>query len=244
MSLVKTLSVTKRVLTQLHHDPRTIGLLFVVPSLLLILLKFVFEDQSRAFDQMAPMLLGIFPMTMMFLITSIVTLRERSSGTLDRLMTMPMSKVDFILGYAIAFSLLGLVQATIAGSVMIWLLGVTVAGGAFATIVAAVASAFLGTSLGLFTSAFASSEFQAVQFMPAFIFPQFLTCGLLVARDQMADWLQRISDFFPLTYSVDALKQVTTHSEWTGDLTVDLLIVAAFGVGALLLGSATIRRKL
>lgn len=243
MSLVKTFSVAKRVLTQLHHDPRTIGLLFVVPSLLLIVLKFVFDGQPKVFEQLAPMLLGIFPMTMMFLITSIVTLRERTSGTLDRLMTMPISKLDFILGYAIAFSLLGLVQATIAGGVMMWLLGVTVMGGAFPTIVAAVAAAFLGTSLGLFTSAFASSEFQAVQFMPAFIFPQFLTCGLLVARDQMADWLQWLSDFFPLTYSVDALKQVTTHSDWTGDFTKDLLIVAAFGVGALLLGSATIRRK-
>lgn len=244
MSLSRTMSVAKRVLTQLRHDPRTLALMFVVPSVLLVLLRYVFDGQPGLFNQLAPTLLGVFPMIMMFLITSIVTLRERTSGTLDRLMTTPMSKVDFILGYAIAFSLLGLIQASIAGAVMIWGLGVTVTGGEWPTIVAAVSAAFLGTSLGLFTSAFASSEFQAVQFMPAFIFPQLLTCGLFIARDQMVDWLQWLSDVMPLTYSVDAFKQVTTNTGWTSTLTWDLLVVAGFGIAALLLGSVTIRRKL
>jgi ABC-2 type transport system permease protein len=189
------------------------------------------------------MLLGIFPMIMMFLITSIVTLRERTSGTLDRLMTMPISKLDFILGYAIAFSLLGFSQALVSGGVMLGLLHVTVMGGSLPTIVGAVFASFLGTALGLFISAFARSEFQAVQFMPAFLFPQLLTCGLFVARSQMAKPLQWFADIMPLTYSVDAMKRITMDSAWTGILTRDLIVVGAFGIAALMLGSATIRRQ-
>jgi ABC-2 type transport system permease protein len=243
MSAAKTLATSRRVLGQLRHDRRTLALLFVVPPVLLTILKYVFRGETAAFGHIAPLLLGIFPMIMMFLVTSIVTLRERTSGTLDRLMTMPISKLDFILGYAIAFCLLGFVQALVSGFVMLGLLHVTVAGGALPTIVGAVLAAFLGTSLGLFTSAFARSEFQAVQFMPAFIFPQLLTCGLFVARGQMAKPLQWFSDVMPLTYSVDAMKQVTTHPVWTSTLTKDLIVVALFGIAALVLGSATIRRQ-
>jgi ABC-2 type transport system permease protein len=243
MNTSRTFATTHRVLSQLSHDKRTLALLFIVPPILLTIMKYVFEGEPQVFDNIAPMLLGIFPMVMMFLITSIVTLRERTTGTLDRLLTTPMSKMDFIFGYAIAFSLLGLVQGIIAGGVMLGLLQVTVLGGAIPTIIATVFAAFLGTSLGLFLSAFATSEFQAIQFMPAFIFPQLLVCGLFVARDQMAQFLQWISDVLPLTYSVDAMKQVTLYANWTSELTKDLIIVTSFAVVALILGSITIRRQ-
>lgn len=243
MSLAMTLAIARRVLNQLRHDPRTLALLFVIPPLLLTLLKYVFEGEPREFNGIAPMMLGIFPMIMMFLITSIATLRERTSGTLDRLMTMPMSKLDFIVGYALAFSLVASVQAVVTGTVMLGVLKVTVLGGTLPTLVGAVAAAFLGTSLGLFASAFARSEFQAVQFMPVFIFPQFLTCGLFVARDAMARPLQWFADVMPLTYSADAMKQVTTHAAWTSTHTKDLLIVLGFAVVALILGSITIQRQ-
>ncbi|HEX4774734.1 MAG TPA: ABC transporter permease [Candidatus Saccharimonadales bacterium] len=243
MSLVKTMATAGRVLTQLRHDPRTLAMLFVVPPVLLTLLKYVFNGNQVVFDNLAPMLLGIFPMILMFLVTSIATLRERRSGTLARLMTMPMGKLDFILGYALAFSLVAFVQACITSFVMLGLLNVTVLGGTLATLVGALAAAFLGTSLGLFVSAFASSEFQAVQFMPAFLFPQLLTCGLFVPRDQMARVLQWFADVMPLTYSVDAMKQVTAHSDWTPTHTKDLLIIIVYALAALALGSITIRRQ-
>lgn len=243
MSAGKTIATSRRVLSQLRHDRRTIALVFVVPPVLLTILKYVFQGETATFNHIAPMLLGIFPMIMMFLITSIVTLRERTSGTLDRLMTMPISKLDFIFGYAIAFCLLGFLQAAISGTVMLGLLHVTVMAGTLPTMLGAILAAFLGTSLGLFTSAFARSEFQAVQFMPAFIFPQLLTCGLFVAREQMARPLQWFSDVMPLTYSVDAMKQVTVYSTWTATLTRDLTVIVVFGVAALILGSATIRRQ-
>jgi ABC-2 type transport system permease protein len=243
MSPTKTFATASRVLKQLQHDPRTLALLFIVPSLLIVLLKYVFRGQPFAFDRLAPMLLGFFPMVMMFLITSIATLRERRSGTLDRLMTMPVSKLDFILGYALAFSLVALLQAVITASVLLGILQVPVLGGTIATIIGAVFAALLGTALGLFSSAFATSEFQAVQFMPAFIFPQLLVCGLFVARNQMAKPLQWFANIMPLTYSVDAMKQVTTHANWTNAHTKDLVIVLGFTIAALILGSITIRRQ-
>lgn len=243
MSIIKILATSRRVLRQLLHDPRTLVLLFVVPPILLTLLKYVFHNKTVVFDNIAPMLLGIFPMIMMFLITSIVTLRERASGTLDRLMTMPISKLDFILGYAMVFCLIGFLQAIITGVVMFNMLDVNVLGGSLPTIIGAVLAASLGTALGLFLSAFASSEFQAVQFMPAFIFPQLLTCGLFVAREDMAEPLQWFANIMPLTYSVDAMKQVTMYSEWTSALTGDFIVIAGFVATALILGSATIHRQ-
>ena len=243
MSIRKTIATSERVLSQLRHDRRTLALIFIVPPVLLAILKYVFQGAPSVFESIAPMLLGIFPMIMMFLITSIVTLRERSSGTLSRLMTMPISKSDFIFGYAIAFCLLGLMQALISGGVMLGLLHVTVLGGTLPTMVVAVLAAFLGTALGLFTSAFARTEFQAVQFLPAFIFPQLLVCGLFVARTEMTKPLQWFGDIMPLTYSVDAMKQVTDNSSWTANLSRDLIIVACFAIAALILGSVTIRRQ-
>jgi len=239
----RTLSTASRVLRQLSHDPRTVALLFVVPPVLLTIMKYVFQGEPQVYNSIAPMLLGIFPMIMMFLITSIVTLRERTTGTLDRLLTMPITKLDFIFGYAIAFSFLGLCQALISAGVMLGFLNVNVLGGVIPTLIAVVFASFLGTSLGLFLSAFATSEFQAIQFMPAFIMPQLLVCGLFVAQDLMAKPLQWFAGIMPLTYSVKAMKQVTTNATWTHELTKDLLIVALFGIVALILGSLTIRRQ-
>jgi ABC-2 type transport system permease protein len=242
MNLRKTLATAQRVLKQLGHDHRTLALLFLVPPLLLTLLEYVFNN-SLQFGLLAPLLLGIFPLILMFLITSIATLRERKSGTLSRLMTMPVSKLDFILGYALAFAVLAFAQALITAGVMLGLLRVVVLAGTLPTIIATIAGALLGTAMGLFVSAFASSEFQAVQFMPAFLFPQLLLCGLFVARDHMVRLLQWIADVLPLTYSVDAMKQISLHSGWSATLSKDLAIVLGFALLALLLGSVTIRRQ-
>jgi len=243
MSPQKTLATAQRVLRQLHHDRRTLALLFVVHPALITILKYVFQASPATFTHLAPLLLGIFPMILMFLVTSIATLRDRTNGTLERLMTMPVGKLDFIVGYALAFSAVALVQSLISAGVMLGLLRVTVLGGTLPTILGALAAALLGTALGLFVSAFAASEFQAVQFMPAFIFPQLLVCGLFVARDHMARFLQLLADVFPLTYSVDAMKQIAFHASWSTTLTRDFVLVLAYALVALVLGSLTIRRQ-
>lgn len=243
MSPRRTLATAHRVLKQLSHDKHTLALILMVPLLLIVLLRYVFYEQQAMFNSVAPMILGIFPLLMMFLVTSIATLRERTSGTLDRLMTQPISKLDFIFGYAIAFSIVGLVQACLASAVMLGLLDVVVQGGTLPVIITAVFAAFLGTTLGLFVSAFARNEFQAVQLVMPIVMPQVLLCGLFVARDQMAPLLQSLSSVFPITYSVDAMKQVTMYGYWTSDLTRDLIIIGSSGIVALMLGAVTIRRQ-
>lgn len=243
MNKVYTFATTKRVLTQLRHDKRTLALVLLVPSFLLVLLKYVFELEPKLFNTIAPMLLGIFPFTMMFLITSIATLRERTTGTLDRLMTSPMSKLDFIYGYAIAFSIIGVIQASIASLIVLGILDIFIAGSAVNILIVALFSAFLGTSLGLLVSAFATTEFQAVQLVMPIVMPQVLLCGLIIPRDKMAEFLQTISDFLPLTYVVDAMRQVATSATWDSALTKNILIIIIFAISSLVLGSITIRRQ-
>ncbi|GAC1368928.1 MAG: ABC transporter permease [Candidatus Saccharimonadales bacterium] len=243
MSPRRTLATARRVLQQLRHDPRTIGLILFVPAVLMIILRWVYNDATAAFDNLAPMVLGIFPLTVMFVVTSVATLRERTGGTLDRLMTLPMAKLDLLLGYALAFASLTILQGIIASSVALGGLGVSVDGGAGKVLLVATLAGLLGMSMGLFLSAFARNEFQAVQFLPAFVLPQFLTCGLFVPRDKMADFLQWLSSVLPMTYIVDAMKQLAGHSTWTNDLVRDLAVVVAFIAGALVLGAATLRRS-
>ncbi|GAB3424375.1 ABC transporter permease [Flindersiella endophytica] len=242
MSLRITLATTRRILTQLRHDHRTVALLLLVPTLLMVLLRYVF-DSEQAFDRVAPALLGIFPFVVMFLITSIATLRERTSGTLERLMTMPIGRLDLLFGYALAFGLLSILQVGLAATIAVTWLGLDVAGSVWMLLLIAILDALLGTALGLFVSAFARTEFQAVQFMPLVVLPQALLCGLFVPRDQMTTALEWLSNVLPLSYAVDAMTEVTSSSDVSGDLVRDLLIVAGCGILALVLGAVTLPRR-
>ena len=238
-----TLSVALRVLRQLRHDPRTIAMLVVVPCVLLTLLWWMFDGNDLVFNQFGPPLLALFPFIVMFLVTSVTTLRERSSGTLERLLSMPINKADLLLGYALAFGLVALAQATVAVGLTVGLLGLDVTGPVWMLTVVAVLDAVLGTALGLFVSAFAETEFQAVQFMPAIVLPQVLLCGLFVARDSLPSVLEAVSEVLPLSYAVEAMQQVQTSSDLSSTLYTDLLVIALFVVAALGLGSATLKRR-
>ncbi|HSX66251.1 ABC transporter permease [Nocardioides sp.] len=238
-----TLAVTARVLRQLRRDHRTVAMLLVVPCLLMTLLWWMFDDlPGQTFDRLGPALLALFPFIIMFLVTSVTTLRERSSGTLERLLAMPLGRVDFLLGYALAFGLLAAVQSALAVGLCVGLLDLQVAGSVWLLAVVAVADAVLGSALGLFVSAFARTEFQAVQFMPALVLPQILLCGLFVPREALPDVLRVVSDVLPLSYAVDAM-QTLTRSAASGGVWADLSVVAGFALAALGLGAATLRRR-
>lgn len=239
---MRTLATTARVLGQIRHDPRTIGLLLVVPSLLIGLMAWLFDD-TDVFAQIGPAVLGLFPFIIMFLVTSITTLRERRSGTLERLLTMPISKLSFILGYALAFGLLAIAQALIACTFAIWVCGLEIEGSVWLLVAVAVADGLLGTTLGLFASAFARTEFQVIQFMPALVFPQVILGGVFIARDQMPDVLYAISDWLPLSHAIDALNAVARDTEDAAYVGGKLLIIGAFALGAVALGAVTLRRR-
>jgi len=242
MNPTLTLATAGRVLQQVRGDHRTLGLLLVVPSALIGLLAWIYSG-SNVFDAIGAPLLGVFPFVVMFLVTSVTTLRERSSGTLERLLSTPLGKGDFLAGYALAFGALAIVQAVVATAFATWVCGLDVAGPPWLLVVVAVVDTLLGTAIGLFVSAFARTEFQAVQFMPAFVLPQFLLCGLLVVRDQLPEVLGAISNVLPLSYAVDAMRTVAVDAGATADVLRDAGIVAAFAVGAIALGSLTLRRR-
>jgi ABC-2 type transport system permease protein len=240
-----TAATTGRVLRQLRHDHRTIAMMVLLPSLLLGLLYLLWRDvpalpgRPEVFDRVGLTMLGVFPFVVMFLVTSIAMLRERTSGTLERLLTTPLSRLDLLLGYGAAFGLAAAVQAVVTVTVATTLYDLDVAGSLWLVVLIAVVE----VALGLLASAFARSEFQAVQFMPVVVLPQFFLCGLLVPREQMAGWLQAVSDVLPLTYAVEALREVGRSAAETGTMWTDVGIVAAAAVLALAVAAATLRRR-
>lgn len=242
MRFSRTFATAGRVLRQLSHDHRSVALMLIAPSLLVGLFAWLFVDQDQVFQMVGPAILALFPFVVMFLITSITTLRERRSGTLERLMTTPLGKGDFIAGYALAFAAAAIVQALITVAFAVYVCGLEVDGPLWQLGLVAVVDAVLGSALGLLASAFARTEFQAVQFMPIIVFPQILLGGIIMPRDQMPDVLYAISDWLPLSHAVDAVNAVTAgDEEW--EVYGPLLIVVAFVVGAIVLASLTLRRR-
>jgi len=244
-----TAATGARVLRQLRHDHRTIAMMLVLPSVLLGLLYLLWKDvpafpgQPSIFDRVGLTMLGILPFVVMFLVTSIAMLRERTSGTLERLLTTPLARMDLLLGYGVAFGIAAAVQALVTVTVATTVYGLDVVGSIWLVVLIAVLDAVLGVALGLLASAFARTEFQAVQFMPVIVLPQFFLCGLLVPIDQMAGWLQVISHLLPLTYAVMALQEVGRSAVATGGLWGDLGVVAGVALLALALAAATLRRR-
>ena len=243
MSLPRTLATTRRVLLQLRHDPRTVTLMLLVPCVLETLLRLIYAHRRAAFDQAGAPLLAFFPLTTVFLVTSIALLRERVSGTLERLLTTPLRRLELLAGYALSFGVLAGAQAILVSALTLGPLGLRVRGPILLVVVLAVCVALLGTGLGLLASAFARSEFQVVQFFPMVILPQLLLCGLLVARARMPSALHVISDVLPLSYAVDGMRHLSDQAGAQAGLWADITIVLAFAAGALMLGAVTLQRR-
>jgi len=240
--MTRTLATARRVLEQLSHDRRSIALIVLLPSVLLALFKYIYDGQPAIFDRVGPQMLGLFPFIVMFLVTSVTMVRERTSGTLERLLTTPLRRGELIGGYALAFGIAALVQALVSAAVAIWLLDLNVET-PWAIVLFAVVDAVLGTALGLLMSAFARTEFQAVQFMPLVVVPQILLCGLLAPRDSMPDVLRWISDALPLSYATEAFTELANSDTWTDTLGRNLGILVGCCVVAIALASLTLRRR-
>ncbi|WP_185982303.1 ABC transporter permease [Arthrobacter sp. KBS0703] len=249
MNFGMMLATAGRVLDQLRHDRRSIALILVVPALLLTAVYFLFENEAlpagvpRTFDRVGLMMLAIFPFVVMFLVTSITMLRERTSGTLERLLTTPIHKADLLFGYAVAFSVMAAMQSLVATAVAYWIFGLDIKGSPALVVMVAVVNAVLGVALGLFCSAFARTEFQAVQFMPVVVVPQILLCGLFVARSRMNGFLEGASNVLPLTFSVDALQEIAGNSTATAAMWQDVGVMAAVVLAVLVLAALTLRRS-
>jgi len=242
MNATRIGATARRVLAQLRHDPRSIALMILAPLLLTGLFAWMF-DGTPVFQQVGPIALALFPFIIMFLITSITTLRERRGGTLERLLTTPIARGEFIAGYALAFALMAAVQAAAVTAFAIWVCGLEVEGPAWLLIAVSIVGAIAGMAMGLFTSAFAATEFQAVQFLPALVFPQILIGGVFVARDQMPDALRVIGDWLPLSHAIDGIHAVTAESDPGWDLGRPLVELGAWALAFLVAGALTLRRR-
>ncbi|GAB3240529.1 ABC transporter permease [Mycolicibacterium hippocampi] len=243
------LATTTRILRQLAGDHRSVAMILLVPSLIITLLYFMFADVPRRPGEPSPfnsaclIMLGVFPLIVMFLITSITMQRERVSGTLERILTTPLRRLGLLAAYGTAFSVAAAAQATLACVVSFWFLGLDTAGSPAWVFLIAIANAVLGVGLGLLCSAFARTEFQAVQFMPLVIAPQLLLCGIIVPRGQLPEWLQWISNVLPASYALEALQEVGAHPELTSVAMRDIVVVIGFAVLSLGLAAATLRRR-
>ncbi|PWK78620.1 ABC-2 type transport system permease protein [Lentzea atacamensis] len=236
-------ATARRVLGQLAHDLGTVALILALPCVLLILLRWVFHGVPGSFARAGPQLFGVFPLIVMYLVASVATLRERVNGTLDRLLCLPMRRLDLLLGYVVAFGVLAVAQAGVATGLAVGVLGMRVAGPVWLLLLAAALDALLGLALGLLTSAFARTEFQAVQYLPAVILPQFLLCGLFVPPEAMDGTLRLLADTMPMTYAVQATSRIATEPGITSALLADLVAVTAFLLACLILGAFTLRRR-
>jgi ABC-2 type transport system permease protein len=249
LSLQSYFATTGRILRQLAADHRSVAMILVVPSLIITLMYFMFSDAPHRpgapspFNNACLIMLGVFPLIIMFLITSITMQRERVSGTLERILTTPLRRLDLLAAYGTAFSIAAAAQATLACLVSFWLLGLDTMGSPILVFIIAIINAILGVGLGLLCSAFARTEFQAVQFMPVVIAPQLLLCGIIVPRDVLPDWLQWISNVLPASYALEALQQVGAYPDLTAIALRDIAVVIGFAVVALCLAAATLRRR-
>ncbi len=243
MTAHRTLATTRRILQQIRHDRRTLGLIFGLPTVLMGLLAFILLDRPGAFDTWGPPLLGIFPMLVMFLVTSVATLRERTSGTLERILAMPIGRGDILGGYALAFSMLGAAQAVVVSLFAFGVYGLDIPGSPALVMLVAVADALVGTAMGLAASSLARTEFQAVQMMPLMLLPQLFLCGLLVPRDQLPTILEWLSWLMPLTYAIDAMAEAVAYPSATTAYLVNLGMILGFALVSLAIGGLTLRRQ-
>lgn len=245
----RPLATVGRIVAQLHADPRTIALVMFLPVVFISLLYFVMIDlptppgAPSAFDQIGPTMLAVLPMMLMFLVTSITMLRERTSGTLERLLTTPLSRWNLLASYGLVFGALGVLQASLLATFVLWVYGVEIDGPLWVLLLISLLDALVGVSFGLLASAFARTEFQAVQFMPLFIGPQLFLCGLFAPVDQMPDALAAVARVLPMTWATEAVLDVTGNTEVSGATWVGVSLLAALVVGMLVIAASSMPRR-
>lgn len=235
------IAIAGRVILQLSRDHRTMALIVMAPILVMTLIGLSFPDKSQL-NFIAPALLATIALFFSFLITGVTFLRERSQGTLERLMASPVSRLDVVLGYLFGLFVFALLQTLIIFFFTIYVLDVTYRGDLWQILVFQLVVIMGSVNLGIFTSTFARNEFQVIQFIPIIILPQVFLGGILWPVEQMPKYLQYLSDILPLTYAVKGLRDIMSSGKGLLDVGVDLGVLVAFTILTSILAAMTLKR--
>jgi len=217
------------------------ALILLVPLVVMTLIGLSFPDSS-VLDYIAPALLTTLALFFGFLLTGISFLRERSQGTMERLMASPVSRLDIVVGYLLGFFIFALVQTLIILLFTVYVLKITYHGALWEIFIFQTIVIVGAVNLGIFVSTFARNEFQMVQFIPLIIFPQIFLCGVIWPVEQMPDYLQWLSRVLPLTYAVDGLRDIMLSGKGLIDVGVDLMVLVGFAAAISIVAAITLRR--
>jgi ABC-2 type transport system permease protein len=200
------------------------------------------SEDGTGFDFMAPVMMGFVIFFFIFILSAISFLRERTTGTLARILVSPATPLQLVFGYMLGFGFFAAVQTVLIQLFTIVVLGTPAEGSFLAILVMNLALCLVALSMGSFISAFAQNEFQVLQFIPIAIVPQFLFSGMLDLR-QAPGWVQALSRIFPLTYGGDALRQLMLRGKTLAEVWVDLVVVLGFAALFMILNSVSLRRS-
>jgi ABC-2 type transport system permease protein len=235
------LTIAQRTITQLVHDRRTMGLMIFAPLLIASIVG-VSTPDKRMLDSLSPGILAMLVLFFGFLLSGISFLRERSQGTMERLMASPVTRMDVVGGYLMGFLVFAVLQTLIIFFYMIYVLDVGFNGDLWQIVVFQILIGILAVCLGIFISVFAKNEFQMVQFIPLIILPQMFLCGLLWPISTMPNYLQWIADFLPLTYAVEGMRGLMVQGQNLLDIIKDVGIIAGYAAVLMILAALTTRR--
>ncbi len=233
--------IAGRVIRQFARDRRTMAMIVVVPVVIMTLIGLSFPEEG-VLDHIAPALLATLALFFSFLLTGVSFLRERSQGTMERLMASPLSRLDMIFGYLFGFFVFALTQTLIIVLFTIYVLKVNYYGDLWQIFVFQIVVIAAAVNLGIFLSTFARNEFQMVQFIPLIIVPQVFLCGVIWPVEQMPYYLQWLSAVLPLTYAVDGLRGIMLEGKSLLDVGLELAVLVGFAAIISILAAITLRR--
>lgn len=203
-------------------------------------------DRFDTLDYFGAAFMGLVVFFLVFVITIVAFLRERSQGTLERLMASPLRRPEIVLGYMLGFSVLALIQAIEVLAFSLLVLHVHNSGNVGLIFILEALMAIVAVNLGIFLSMFARTEFEAVQFIPLVIVPQVLLSGIIFPVSSEPGLLQVLSRVLPLTYAVSGMRDIMIKGAdltWSA-LQLDFAVVLGFGVLVIVAAAATLRRRI
>ena len=199
------------------------------------------DKNTSFFTSMIPVLIGFVVFFFVFLISGMALLKERTSGTLERLLATPVKRSEIVYGYMLSYGLIAILQTAVVVLAAIWLLDVEVVGNLFNVIIVNVVLALVALAFGILLSTLAKSEFQMMQFIPLVIMPQLFFSGI-IPLSSMGDWAQTVGKFLPLTYSGDAMSQIILYGRSIGDVLSNIGVLLIFLVILTILNIVGLRR--